>query len=201
LKEALFKLDPTAWRNTDGSEANYLRWFHLLMGCKAAGITLEDFIQWCTQDPKYRNDGRVIARKWEGARVWHCGALMRALKEAGIKVQPTQHNNERGQVPLSAASAFDWCKRFNGTVRWLERHPTEADLFSASCLVSEIIIDNGKPKPSIAIDLLLAACKRNGLTSLLGAEVCREKIVKAFRHVEEKFLAEPNGQKGVSADA
>jgi hypothetical protein len=108
-------------------------------------------------------------------------------------VRPTQGNNERGQVPLSAASVLsaptvDWCKRFNGTVRWLERHPTEADLLSASCLIAEIIIDNGKPKPSIATDLLLAACKRNGLTSLLGAEVCREKIVKAFRHVEEKNL-------------
>jgi hypothetical protein len=193
LREAFLQLDPIAWRNTDGTEANYLRWFHLLMGCKAAGITLEDFVQWCTQDPKYRNDGRAIARKWESARVLHCGALMAALKEAGIKVRPTEHNNERGQVPLYHNTSLrhpqvDWCKRFNGTVRWLERHPTEADLFSASCLIAEIIIDNGKPKPSIATDLLLAACKRNGLTSLLGAEVCREKIVKAFRHVEEKNL-------------
>jgi hypothetical protein len=85
LREAFLQLDPIAWRNTDGTEANYLRWFHLLMACKAAGITLEDFVEWCTRDPKYRNDGRVIARKWESARVWHCGALMAALKRGGDK--------------------------------------------------------------------------------------------------------------------
>jgi hypothetical protein len=70
-----------------------LRWsrdhqsyFELMMAAKASGITLEDFTQWSTRDPDYKDDDGVIARKWKSAPARHCGALMAALKDAGIKV-------------------------------------------------------------------------------------------------------------------
>jgi Bifunctional DNA primase/polymerase, N-terminal/Primase C terminal 2 (PriCT-2) len=188
-RDALFKLDPICWRNRDGSAEGYDRWFQLMIACKAAGISVEDWVEWCTRDPVYADDATKIERKWDSAPARHSGALMAALKQAGIsrsKGTSRPRGNLRAEVHLrSQKSSHSWRSRFAGIRQWLARHASEPDLFSASCLVAEILIEYGKPQ-ALAQELLLADCKRNGLASLLGAEGCRKTIEKAFRHVQEK---------------
>jgi hypothetical protein len=73
-------------------------------------------------------------------------------------------------------------------LRWLQRHDTERDLFSAACLFAEIRAEYGVPKPSDAMKLLEQAAKDNGLRAKLGRDGVRKTIERAFRHVEEKVL-------------
>jgi hypothetical protein len=88
LKEAFLRLDPINWRNTDGTQQGYLRWVYLMMAVKAAGISVDDWVEWCTGDPKYARDGREIARLWQNTPARHYGALMAALKQAGDQGHP-----------------------------------------------------------------------------------------------------------------
>lgn len=187
LKEALFQLDPIYWRNTDGTAEGYDRWFRLMMAVKAAGISVEDWVEWCTGDPTYARDGREIARLWQCTPARHYGALMAALKQAGIKV--THTSGQRSiptEVPLMASSR-DWRSRFNGIRDWLRRHPTEQNLFNTSCFVAEII--DGRWTATIKA-LLLQDCAANGLTKLLGVDGCCKTIERGFVHVEAKASAD-----------
>src|SRR6516165_6914871 len=108
LREAFFQLDPRRWNGAHDP------WLELLMACKAAGITREEFTEWSTQDPDYAHHARVIERKWDSAPARHYGALMSALKEAGIKVKPphTPHRQQRSAEVLLMAR--DWRSRFDG---------------------------------------------------------------------------------------
>ncbi len=127
---ALFKLDPVGWRN------QYDRWFELMMACKAVGISAEDFVRWSTQDPEYAGDGDVIAGLWEGAPARHRGALMLALKEAGVKVDGrnsrdgftgTAVHGGRKAHHFKVRRRFDvpaLKPRLDGIMRWLRRHST-----------------------------------------------------------------------------
>jgi Bifunctional DNA primase/polymerase, N-terminal/Primase C terminal 2 (PriCT-2) len=185
LRAALFQLDPIGWRG-DGSVGGYLRWFHLLCACKAAGIACEEFVEWCTQDRVYAHHARKIERKWESAQAQHTGALIAALKEAGIpRPRPRLDKLLRGGVSSRQHSAIDWRRRYNRALDKFEAGCSEQGLWNAACNVADIIRECKKPNPSLATDQLLAICKAKGLTALLGEEVCREKIVKAFRYVKE----------------
>jgi Primase C terminal 2 (PriCT-2) len=57
--EALRKVDPRTWNG------KHDEWFELLMGCKAAGIDCEDFVEWSTGDPYYADDADIIRVKWD----------------------------------------------------------------------------------------------------------------------------------------
>jgi hypothetical protein len=184
LREALFQLDPISWRNTDASKEGYDRWFQLMMAVKAAGISVDDWIEWCVGDPVYARDGREIARLWQGAPARHYGAPMAALKQAGINVTHTpEQKSKPTEVPLRAR---DWRSRFDGIRKWLRRHPTEQNLFNTSCFVAEII--DGRWTATIKA-LLLQDCAANGLTKLLGVEGCRKTIERGFAHIEEREKA------------
>jgi hypothetical protein len=85
--DALFELDPCHWRNSEATARGYEGWLALMTACKAVGISVEDFVEWSTQDPVYAGDGDVIARKWDSVEAKHGGVLRAALKRAGIKVR------------------------------------------------------------------------------------------------------------------
>jgi hypothetical protein len=187
IREALFALDPIGWRNDEHNAEGYLRWLALMTACKAAGIGVEDWVKWSVQDPVYAGHGDLIARLWRGARAKHSGALWVALKEAGVRIRGPGRK-ELIEVP-HRHPRVDWCTRFTGIIEWLRHHKTERDLFSASCLVAEIIAQHHKPKPSFAVDFLEKAAKGNGLLKQLGADEVRRTITNGLRHVEEKILA------------
>ena len=192
IREALFALDPIGWRNSEHSAGGYLRWFALMGACKAAGIGVEDWVKWCVQDPVYAGHGDLIARLWRGPRAKHSGALWVALKEAGVMVG-RRGRKEITEVPSQSRPGLDWRIRFTGIIDWLRNHKTERDLFSASCLVAEIIAQHHKPKPSVAVDFLEKAAKGNGLLKSLGEDEVRRTITNGLRHVEEKILATEGG--------
>jgi hypothetical protein len=144
IREALFALDPIGWRNDEHNAEGYLRWLALMTACKAAGIGVEDWVRWSVQDPVYAGHGDLIARLWRGARAKHSGALWVALKEAGVRIRG-QGRKEIIEVPHRHPQV-DWRIRFTGIIEWLRHHKTERDLFSASCLVAEIIAQHRKPK-------------------------------------------------------
>jgi hypothetical protein len=181
LREAFEKLDPCQWNG------DYDGWKHLLLGVKAAGIERDQFVEWCVRDPDYENDGDEIAQQWDAAVAIHAGALYAALKDAGIRPRAL----ETRQVPNQQhkTKPVDWRIRYHSILDKLEAKPCEPMLFWAACTVAEIMIEYRKPKPSLATDQLMAVCKRNGLLSVLGSEGCRDKIQKAFDHVEQKELA------------
>jgi Bifunctional DNA primase/polymerase, N-terminal/Primase C terminal 2 (PriCT-2) len=193
--DALGKLDPECWRG------KHDEWLALMMACKFVGVGVDDFVEWSIGDPVYANDEDVIRRKWESVAPKHGGALWAALKEAGIKLTHTQHTQHTQGDGLTSAEVprllptergdwqgGDWRHRISGILRWLERHPTEGDLFSAACLVAEIIAEGGKPAPSTAAKLLCGAAKANGLARAIGAEEVQRTIGNGLRHVEEKVL-------------
>jgi hypothetical protein len=185
LRDALFALDPICWRNTDGSAQSYDRWFQLMMAVKAAGISVDDWVEWCTGDPVYARHDREIARLWHCAPARHYGALMAALKQAGIKVSHTPDGRfkptEVPSKPSASSSSRDWRSRFDGIRDWLHRHPTEQNLFNTACFVAEIA-----PRTDKVRGLLLQDCAANGLTSLLGVDGCRKTIERGFARVEAR---------------
>jgi hypothetical protein len=186
---ALRKLDPIAWRNNNGSEEGYLGWLALMSACKAAGIAVEDFVEWSTQDPHYANDGEVIARKWESVEPKHDGVLRAALKKAGINIKAKEGKESVG-VPLVAkpTPTRNLVHRTSALLDWLDREPTEQRLFNVACVFDEIVAER-KMKVDVAMKLLKSACGGNGLRKLLGEDGVRRTIANGLRHVEEKLLA------------
>jgi hypothetical protein len=128
---AMWKLDPRRWNG------DYDGWRYLMNGCKAAGIALDEFVAWSTQDPRYAEDARRIERQWRYAPALHSGALNAALKEAGIKVQGRGWNSPK----VHGGSDTPIKPRLDGILRWLRRNTAERDLFSAACLFAEIMVE------------------------------------------------------------
>jgi hypothetical protein len=188
--EALFKLDPVGWRNSNGSAEGYLGWLKLMMACKAVGIGLADFTRWSTQDPVYANDGDVIARKWKSVKAEHGGALSAALKEAGVKVDG-RGRELNAEEPLRGRSTptRNWRSRLECTCNALERNPTEPMLFWAACVFGEVMHECKKPTPTVAMKLLEQSAKDCGLWKTLGRDGVRRTIANGLRYVEEKVLA------------
>jgi hypothetical protein len=200
LLAALRQMDPCDWRN------QHDEWLKLMTACCAEGIGVEDFVAWSIGDPVYRGDGPIIRRKWKSLKPKHGGALWAALSERGIKVKRAERAAEKSSLFVGAPSGhrhpsridrpsqIDWRIRFTGIIDWLRHHKTERDLFSASCLVAEIIARHHKPKPSFAVDFLEKAAKGNGLLEQLGADEIRRTIVNGLHHVEQKILAREEPQ-------
>jgi Bifunctional DNA primase/polymerase, N-terminal len=186
---ALRKMDALDWNG------DYYGWFALMTACCWAGISERDFVEWSISDPDYAADGRLIRRMWRRLEPQHGGALFAALAERGIRIGRAKGSVFNGvHVPAATATAKKWQPpvdirpRINGILFWLERHTSEADLLSASCLVPEIIAEHGKPTPTTALGLLVGAAKENGLWKEIGAHEVRRTITNGLRFVEEKML-------------
>jgi Bifunctional DNA primase/polymerase, N-terminal/Primase C terminal 2 (PriCT-2) len=180
--EALRKLDPCMWNG------KHDEWFELLMGCKAAGIDREDFVEWSTGDPDYADDADIIRVKWDSVEPKHAGAFFAALKAQGIKLQHRASNRYSfAEGPSRSQPTRDLRLRTNGLFNWLAKAPREDRLFVVAATFAEIIHEK-RIKLSVANHLLEQACKANGLWHDLGSDGCRQTIANAFRHVEEKLL-------------
>jgi hypothetical protein len=101
----------------------------------------------------------------------------------------SKRSERRAPSGKAQSSGVDWRLRFNGIRDWLKHNTTEDDLFSASCLVAEIMAQHQRPKPSTAMDLLERDAKDNGLLKAIGPDRVRRTIANGLRHVEEKVLA------------
>jgi hypothetical protein len=199
LTTALRKMDACDWRG------EYKQWFALMTACCFEGISESNFVDWSTSDPVYATDGNVIRRMWRKLNPQHGGALFAALTERGIKVGRTGRgalgliNGVRSAQPQTRniiARSKATC-----TVLSHARGPQRRqELWNSACVMAEMI-GSRQLKPKAANDLLRYALLTNGLWRE-DQQDCERIIAKAYRHIEEKFLAaEPNGQKGVSADA
>jgi hypothetical protein len=173
-----------------------IRWSGGVSTARFLGIARTDFVGWSVSDPHYAADARLIERIWESAKPRHGGALFAALKAAGIKVRQEAHKSAGPslypEVPMRAmattsAATRDWRSRLDGILRTLR--PTEQSLFCVSCMVAELMAEIGKPKPSVAMQLLEGACRGNGLWRV-GPDEVRRTIANGLRHVEEKLLSE-----------
>jgi hypothetical protein len=181
--EALRKLDPCAWAHKHDD------WFELLMGCKAAGIDCEDFVEWSIGDPEYANDAEIIRVKWNSISPRHPGAFLKALKGAGIKLKRNQYGIAGGPTPSSATPTIDLRARTDGLRAHLAAEPTDDRLFTVAATFGEIILE-GRIQRWVANDLLEGACQANGLWKSLGPDRCKRTIANGYRHVEEKYLGE-----------
>jgi hypothetical protein len=181
---ALREMDPCDWRN------DYMRWFALMTACCAEGISERDFVAWSIGDPQYAADGELIRKMWRKLKPQHGGALFAALAERGIKV-----GRREGPVinrePLRASiqPTRNWHSRTNTIRDKLKRTPTEGMLFSAACVVAEVMAQCKKPTLRTAVQLLEGDAKDCGLWKQLGADGVRRTIANGLRHVEEKVLA------------
>jgi hypothetical protein len=201
LTAALRKMNVRNWRgNHDG-------WFALMAACAYVGIARDDFVAWSIGDPHYANDGALIRRKWRTLKPKHGGALMAALKERGIKLKRAD-GRLFDEVPLTEPEPEPKPKptemrlnlrradaRINSAIDAISRDPTERCLFWSACLCAEIIHEY-KFKPTQVMNLIAGNAYLTPLRKTLGKEGIRRTIANAFRHVEEKYLATPNGQKG-----
>jgi hypothetical protein len=192
LTSALRQLPVEDWRG------KHDEWLELLIACKHVGVTLADFTQWCVGDPHYADDADIIERKWHSVVTKHGGALWRELSKRKIRVG--QGDNEFVEVPITnARSNFQPSRspdaRLNYISKKISTNPTERALFSWACLAAEIVHEC-KRKPSQITQMLVGATMGTPLWETLGRDGIRRTIANAFRHVEEKYLTEPNGQKG-----
>jgi hypothetical protein len=193
--EALFKLDPAGWNNkTEKTAKGYLRWLALMSACKAVGISADDFVAWCVQDPDYANDADEIRPKWEGLKPKHGGVLWATLSKAGIKLG--REKKEPVEDPLPAGTSYsrqptrsNWRFRLECTCNKFIREPSEPMLFWAACVFAEVMAQHHKPTPSIATKLLEDAAKQSGLWKQLGADEVRRTITNGLHHVEKQILA------------
>jgi hypothetical protein len=100
LTEAPFKLDPVEW------QGKHDEWLGLMMACKAAGISKEDWVEWCVGDECYADDEDLIRLKWDSVPARHSGALHKALAARGIKCRARRANsNYLAGVHISAKAA------------------------------------------------------------------------------------------------
>jgi hypothetical protein len=60
-------------------------------------------------------------------------------------------------------------------------------LFEVACQFGEMIAE-GKILPSVAVDLILGACRKNGLINEYGKAKCESQLGNAFRIIEEREL-------------
>jgi hypothetical protein len=84
--------------------------------------------------------------------------------------------------------------RLDGVWRWLQRNRSEEDLFSAACLVAEMLgVRDGSG--AVAQKLLEGAAQDNGLWALVGRERVRRTIANGLAHVSRKPRSNmyPNG--------
>ncbi len=86
LAQMLEHLDPADFSNHD-------EWLALMQACHhaTAGDGRQEFIDWCTQDPAYADDGNLIGLRWDsmhadgkGARVTY-RTLHKLLRDAGAE--------------------------------------------------------------------------------------------------------------------
>jgi hypothetical protein len=145
LTAALRQMNPVEWRGQNE------KWLKLMTACRWAGITCADFIAWSISDPEYEHDGDEIERRWRSLKPQHDGALRAALKARGIQVCHTT------RVRHPSKPTINWWTRFNSVLNKLAAKRDGDMLFWAGCRVAEIIADTGKPKRSVAIELLISA--------------------------------------------
>ena len=84
--------------------------------------------------------------------------------------------------------------RLDGVWRWLQRNRSEEDLFSASCLVAEMLqgvhASSVKDRERLALQMLTNAARDNGLWLAVGRERVRRTITNGLVHVERKARAQ-----------
>ena len=194
LITALRQLPVEDWRG------KHDEWLELLIACKHVGVTLADFTEWYVGDPHYADHADIIGRKWHSVVTKHGGALWRELSKRKIKLG--QADNALVEVPLNEARTKTQHQptrnpdaRLNYICNKISENPTERALFSWTCLAAEIVHEC-KLKPSQIMNLIAGNAYPTPLRKTLGKEGIQRTIANAFRHVEEKYLAEPNGQKG-----
>jgi hypothetical protein len=175
LTAALNQMDPCEWHG------EHDLWFELLMGAKFVGISLEDFVAWSTSDPDYADDGEIIAKKWHSIEPEHGGAFWRELSARGIKVQ--HPNAGHPHTPLKRQITISWWGRLNSVLAKLQNKKDGDMLFWAGCRVAETIADTGKPKPSVAVDLLVAA-----VSPVIKRDEAVRVISNAFDTIEQQIL-------------
>jgi hypothetical protein len=180
LTAALRRMNAEDWRGQWGE------WFELLMACKYVGITLTDFTEWCVSDPQYADEADEIARQWHTVVPKHGGAFWRELSRRKIKIGVDGLN--MSEVPVIHSRTLNPTARINRTISAIDRDPTEHCLFWAACLCAEIVHEC-KLKPSHIMNLI-AGNAYPALHKTLGKGNIRRTISNAFRHVEEKYLAE-----------
>jgi hypothetical protein len=190
----LRKMDAVDWRG------NWEGWFELLMACKSEGISLADWIDWCLSDPVYANDADEIARQWHSVEPRHGGALWRELSRRKIKVgHSSPYRTHKSGVTLTVDGRLPHQKTFispsrriNRILDLIEQQPSERVLFSYSCLVAEIVHECGL-SAGVQVELLQSRASLTPLWRSLGRDGVQRTIANAFRHVEERLLATPNG--------
>ena len=188
LTAALRRMNAEDWRGQWGE------WFELLMGAKYVGISLTDFTEWCVSDPQYANEADEIARQWHSVEPKHGGAFWRELGRRKIKigVDGLGMSGVPNALPKSPSSGHSASRnpdaRLNHISAKISENPTERALFSWSCLAAEIVHEC-KRKPSHIMNLI-AGNAYPALHKTLGKEGIRRTISNAFRHVEEKYVAE-----------
>jgi hypothetical protein len=82
----------------------------------------------------------------------------------------------------------DFFGRMKAIVSWLERAKSGErthTLFKAACMMAKMTTAEGKPKPSVAEQLLMNGCWVNGLVKDYGKATCRATIAAAYRHIEK----------------
>lgn len=122
------------------------------------------------------------------------GAFWRELSRRRIKIGVDGQGMSEvpNALPKSKLSAHQPTRnpdaRLNHISAKISENPTERALFSWSCLAAEIVHEC-KLKPSHVMNLI-AGNAYPTLHKTLGKEGIRRTISNAFRHVEEKYLAE-----------
>jgi hypothetical protein len=169
-------------------------WLQLLIGCKAVGISLADFIAWCVTDARYADDANKIARKWHSVVAKHGGAFGRELSRRKIKIGRTHNNsvevpNVKRKAEFSHKPTRNPDARLNYIGNRISENPTERALFSWACLAAEIIHEC-KRSPTQIMRFLEGAAMGTPLWKTLGRDGVRRTISNAFRKVEEKYLTE-----------
>jgi hypothetical protein len=172
LTAALNEIDPCEFNG----EHDW--WFELLMGAKFVGVGLDDFIEWSTQDPDYADDADIIECKWHSITPRHGGAFWRELSVRGIKIRNTHPRH-----PLARQITIDWCARLNAVLNTLAAKKDGDMLFWAGCRVAEIIADAGKPRPSVAVELLAGR-----VHPVIKRDEAQRVIGNAFSVVERQIL-------------
>jgi hypothetical protein len=182
LTAALRQMNVLDWNGTDVEGGRHKEWFELLMACKFVGIALDDFVEWSTSDPDYADHGTIIATKWHSIEPRHGGAFWREVNARGIKVRHEGQQHTHARPPYTAKTIY-WLPRINSVLNKLAAKQDGDMLFWAGCRVAETMADTGKPKLSVAVNLLVSA-----VNPVIKRDEALRVITNAFRTVEKQII-------------
>jgi hypothetical protein len=93
-------------------------------------------------------------------------------------------------VDHSFEPTHNYPARMKAIVNWVARTQSPGrshTLFAGACIMAKMWVFEGRPSPKVAEQMLIDACRANGLVRDYDKAKCKQTIANAYRLIEEEY--------------